>query len=173
MANALEFFESLGKSISRTADRVVKKTDEFVAIQKIKNRISSLEQKIDRDFREIGETVYRQNKNGKQFSAEIDKVCGEVSALRKDIAACKEEIAARKGEKICWACGSSIPKEARFCMQCGKAADAEPADSGRAGCADEEEPDFTTGAEQEEADDTIAAEPVAADILQEVEEDGQ
>ena len=50
MANASEFFESLGKSISRTADRVVKKTDEFVAIQKIKNQISSLEQKIDRDF---------------------------------------------------------------------------------------------------------------------------
>ena len=36
MANASEFFGNLGKSISKTADIVAKKTDEFISIQRIR-----------------------------------------------------------------------------------------------------------------------------------------
>ena len=34
MANATDFFDNLGKTISRTADMVAKKTDEFISVQK-------------------------------------------------------------------------------------------------------------------------------------------
>ena len=38
MANATEFFDNLGKAISKTADIVAKKTDEFISVQKLRGR---------------------------------------------------------------------------------------------------------------------------------------
>ena len=128
MANASEFFESLGKSISRTADKVVKKTDEFISIQRIKAQISAYEQKINNNFKKIGQSIYEKNTGGEEFSEEIDSLCQEITCLRTEIAACREEIAKKKGAKICPVCGTSVPKNARFCLQCGAPIDEERAE---------------------------------------------
>ncbi len=117
--NTPDFFENLGKSLSRTADKVAKKTDEFLTIQKLKGKISSLERKTEDTFRKIGEAVYQREEEGQSFDPEITDLCKEIVSLRTSILVCRDEIAAKRGNKICPACGAHIPREARFCMQCG------------------------------------------------------
>ena len=153
MANGSEFFESLGKSISRTADKVVKKTDEFISIQRIKAQISAYEQKINNNFKKIGQSIYEKNTGGEEFSEEIDSLCQEITCLRTEIAACREEIAKKKGAKICPVCGTSVPKNARFCLQCGTPIAEERDDIDDIG----EEMDLKDDAEQS-ADDGTAEE---------------
>ena len=145
MANASEFFGNLGKSISKTADIVAKKTDEFISIQRIRGHISSLEQQMIGDFKKIGEIIYQKNVYGESFSVEINDLCQEISSIRNEIAACREEIAAKKGDKLCPACGASVSQDACFCMQCG-----EPI--GRGDTADTE-PDMSEYAEPDAGDD--------------------
>ena len=118
-ANATDFFETIGKSLSKTADKVAKKTDEFLTIQKLKGKISSLERKTDDTFLKIGETIYQRSEEGQCFDEEISGLCQEIVSLQAAIMVCRDEIAAKRGNKICPTCGAHIPREARFCMQCG------------------------------------------------------
>lgn len=39
--------------------------------------------------------------------------------LQKELAECKESMAAKQGKNVCPACGISNPKDAVFCMYCG------------------------------------------------------
>ena len=119
MANATEFFDNLGKAISKTADIVAKKTDEFISVQKLRGRKGVLEAKLDNTFRRIGETVYEGRENQTEYTEEIERLCREIDEIRRAIEECRKEIALRKGEKICPGCGANVPKEACFCMKCG------------------------------------------------------
>ena len=42
------------------------------------------------------------------------------------IAKMRENMARKRGEKVCAACGAALPKEARFCLQCGAECEDEP-----------------------------------------------
>ena len=63
--------------------------------------------------------MYEGREDNTEDTDEIDRLCGIIDGLRKEIAECRAEIAARKGEKICPSCGANVPKEACFCMRCG------------------------------------------------------
>lgn len=117
MAN--DFFESLGKTLSETAKSVGERTDEFIAIQKLRSQQSSLESEVKKNYRSIGEMVYQKFVAGEAYSEEIAEVCREIMQLQSEIAECKETIASKKGQIICPACGSNAPREAEFCMKCG------------------------------------------------------
>lgn len=142
--NTTDFFENLGKSLSRTADKVAKKTDEFLTIQKLKGKISTLERKTEDTFLKIGEAVYQREEEGQSFDQEITDLCKEIVSLRAAILVCRDEIAAKRGNKICPTCGAHIPREARFCMQCGGVMPEDP-------FPEEEEDPEEAGQEKEEA----------------------
>ncbi len=116
---ANDFFDNLLNSFGKTADKVVKKTDEFVSVQKVKNKKSSLESKVSATYRNIGKQIYQEYKKGGAVSGEIAAYCARIEELQKEIDACNEEIADLKGEVICRVCGSPIPADAEFCSKCG------------------------------------------------------
>ncbi len=121
MANANEFFSSLGKTISKAASTVGKKTDEFVTIQKIRSRMNTLEEQVELSCRTMGEMIYQQYTEGGEIPEQMKKICRDIEIKKEEIAGCREQIALVKGGKLCPGCGSLIPKDANFCMNCGQA----------------------------------------------------
>lgn len=114
-----DFFEDLGNTLKKTAETVEKKTNEFIGIQKLRSRITACERKTERDFRDLGEIVFRRFVDGEAMDGEISDICDEILELQKELAGYREQLAAKRGQSICPACGAHIPKEAAFCMHCG------------------------------------------------------
>ncbi len=114
-----DFFEDLGNTLKKTAETVEKKTNEFIGIQKLRSRITACERKTERDFRDLGEIVFRRFVDGEAMDGEISDICDEILELQKELAGYRERLAAKRGQSICPACGAHIPKEAAFCMHCG------------------------------------------------------
>lgn len=56
---------------------------------------------------------------GEPLHEEIAALCEEVTEHKMSIAKMRESMARKRGEKVCAACGAALPKDARFCLQCG------------------------------------------------------
>ena len=93
-----DLFGSIKQTITETAGAVGKKTEEFVETQKI---------------------VYKRYVDGDTMDEELVGHCEVVMGLQKELAECKESMAAKQGKNVCPACGISNPKDAVFCMYCG------------------------------------------------------
>lgn len=119
MANASDIFESLSRTFTETADKVAKKTDEFISVQKVKSRKNSLESQMNSAYRSIGKTIFKEYADGNAVSEDVAKLCEKIKKLQKEIEVCTSEIADIKGVKVCDSCGNPIPEEADFCMKCG------------------------------------------------------
>lgn len=117
MAN--DFLENLGKTLSETAKTVGEKTDEFIAIQKLRSQQSTLENEIKKNYNDLGEMIFQRFVGGEAFPEDISEICQEILNLQSDIAECKETIAEKKGFSVCPACGANVPKDSAFCMKCG------------------------------------------------------
>lgn len=100
MANASEIFETLKKTLTVTADKAAKKTDEIIAVQKVKNKKASLEKQMDGTYRSIGKKIFDAYREGSPLAEDLAKLCEKISTLQEEIEACKEEIADIKGEPI-------------------------------------------------------------------------
>ena len=148
MGNANEFFSTLGKTLSRAANTVGKKTDEFVTVQKIRSRKNNLEEQVEVSCRKMGEMIFQQYADGEKLPEELARICQEIEKKKQEIADCREQIALVKGGKLCPSCGSLIPKESRFCMNCG-ASFPEPEEAGeRQDAAEESKEPADRGDEQ-------------------------
>ncbi len=171
MANTSDFFENLSRTFSKTADKVVKKTDEIVKVQKVKNKKSTLQNQADKAYKNIGRMIYEEYLEGRPLPEDIAKVCEKIKKLEKEIDACTSEIADLKGEAVCENCGSPIPEGADFCMKCGTprpvdadADDVEDADFETVDPDDEDDFDFDDEEEEEsekESDETESADTEA------------
>ena len=106
MAN--DFFEHLGKTLTNTAKNVGEKTDEFISVQKLRSQQSTLEGRVDKDYRLIGELVYQKYVGGEPYSEDVAAVCREIMKNQSDIADLKDKIVDRKGQTVCPVCGSAV-----------------------------------------------------------------
>ena len=95
-----DLFGSIKQTITETAGAVGKKTEEFVETQKMRNKVRTLQR-------------------GDTMDEELTGHCEVVMGLQKELAECKESMAAKQGKNVCPACGISNPKDAVFCMYCG------------------------------------------------------
>ena len=114
-----DFLKNISKTFRETMGTVGKKTDEFVEIQKIRNRQGQLESRIENNYQEIGHKIYCRFRNGEAFDEQLAELCREIMRMEKEVEACKEQVAEKKGQTICPSCGAGVPKEASFCMYCG------------------------------------------------------
>lgn len=112
MADASEIFENLSRSLTRTADKVAKKTDEFISVQKVKSRMNTLENQKKNTYRTIGQMIFEEYENGNPLSEELAKLCEKIKKLQKEIDQCGSEIADIKGMKVCDTCDSPVSEDA-------------------------------------------------------------
>ncbi len=100
MAGANEIFENLGKTFTRTADMVVKKTDEFLAVQKVKNKKSALEKQMNSTYLRIGKQIFEEYAAGDAMAEDIAGLCEKIKKLQGEIEDCNSEIEDIKGSVV-------------------------------------------------------------------------
>ena len=105
-----DLFGSIKQTITETAGAVGKKTEEFVETQKMRNKVRTLQREIRKKYADVGEIVYKRYVDGDTMDEELAGHCEVVMGLQKELAECKESMAAKQGKNVCPACGISNPK---------------------------------------------------------------
>ena len=114
-----DFFENLRQTLTETAEVVGKKAEDLVEIQKLHSRIRTAQRNVETDYKKIGEIIYQRYIEGELPGQELELICEMIMEQQKEIAGCKEELASKRGQVVCAACGNGNPKDAAFCMHCG------------------------------------------------------
>ena len=90
---ARDFFDELSDTITRTTKDLGKKAGQLYEAQKIRSKISSEEQMVQKLKADIGNVIFEKYK--------------------------EDAAAEMKGRKICPACGKSVDRSVSFCPYCG------------------------------------------------------
>jgi tRNA(Ile2) C34 agmatinyltransferase TiaS len=118
----MEFFDKLSKKASETYQIAKEKTTNLSEELKLKSKINSLEEKNYQIFAEIGETVYKELKEGRDVEKDLILVkVDEVTANQNEMEKLKLKLMELKQVKKCVNCGAELEKNASFCSKCGTA----------------------------------------------------
>mgnify|MGYP000072608271 CR=1 FL=1 len=93
-----DLFGSIKQTITETAGAVGKKTEEFVETQKMRNKVRTLQREIRKKYADVGEIVYKRYVDGDTMDEELAGHCEVVMGLQKELAECKESMAAKQGK---------------------------------------------------------------------------
>lgn len=91
-----DLFGSIKQTITETAGAVGKKTEEFVETQKMRNKVRTLQREIRKKYADVGEIVYKRYVDGDSMDEELAGHCEVVMGLQKELAECKESMAANR-----------------------------------------------------------------------------
>ena len=97
-----DLFGSIKQTITETAGAVGKKTEEFVETQKMRNKVRTLQREIRKKYADVGEIVYKRYVDGDTMDEELVGHCEVVMGLQKELAECKESMAAKQGMPCMW-----------------------------------------------------------------------
>lgn len=117
--NMKSFFEDLGRKIGETAETVTNKAGEAVEVQRLKNQIRALERGNERDYMELGKTVYEHYRDGEVVDAEAISICEAIQNREESIEKYERDISDVKGDVACDTCGKYVAKDMSFCPYCG------------------------------------------------------
>lgn len=164
-------FEDLGKTISNAAEAVGKKTEAFIAVQKLRGQIHSSERSIEKNYKDLGEIIFRRYAIGETVDEEVAIVCEEISQINANISEMKEELAKKRGCNVCPVCEAEVPREAMFCMKCGAQMPEEVAEPSESEC--EESATKEEEAKADNEDITVEEEVVVEDAVEEAEQEDE
>lgn len=116
---AKDFFDELSDTITRTTKDLSKKAGQIYETQKIRSKISSEEQMIQKLKADIGNVIYEKYKDGAEIEDGLKGFCEEIQQHLHIIAGYKDAAAELKGQKICPACSKSVDRSVAFCPFCG------------------------------------------------------
>ncbi len=117
----MDFFNKLGKKASETYQATKEKASNISDELKLRGKISEQKEKIEKLYKEIGETVYNEVKDGKDVSRDaIVSKCDDISKAKDEISKLEADILAVKKIKKCANCGTELDIKAEFCSKCGK-----------------------------------------------------
>ncbi|MGI6007358.1 MAG: zinc-ribbon domain-containing protein [Ruminococcus sp.] len=112
-------FDDLSKTISSAAETFGRKTESFLEMQKMKSQIHSARRAVEKSFRDLGELIYHRYDAGEGVDSEVEVICEDISQMKAVISEMKEELALKKGRKICPVCQAEVAAESVYCMKCG------------------------------------------------------
>ncbi len=115
----MDFFEDLFGKAKDAFDVAMKATEEAVDTGKQRFNIATLESKIAKDYKTLGELFYNQQKGEEINSESISAIISDIDEKKVKIAEIKEEIKRAKANRICANCGAAIDENTVFCSFCG------------------------------------------------------
>ena len=116
---ARDFFDELSDTITRTTKDLGKKAGQLYEAQKIRSKISSEEQMVQKLKADIGNVIFEKYKEGAEVEEALKGFCEEIEQHLDIIDGYKDVAAEMKGRKICPACGKSVDRSVSFCPYCG------------------------------------------------------
>ena len=116
---ARDFFDELSDTITKTTKDLSKKAGRLYETQKIRSKIASEEQMIEKLKADIGNVIYERYKDGADTEEGLKGFCEEIQQRMQIIAGYRDAAANLKGQKICPACGKSVDRSVAFCPFCG------------------------------------------------------
>ena len=119
----MAFWEDFRETLSMRSRDMADKAKTFTDIASLKGQIVSYENKVLRNYRDIGRAYYKAHKNdlAKEFPTQMD----EIATAEQKIYELKKKISELKGTKKCASCGTDIPNDSTFCSKCGHKAEDE------------------------------------------------
>ncbi len=93
-----DLFNSFSQKFTEVAADLSKMTEETFEIQKIKSEIRSLKRANDRDFKDIGLSVYEKFVKGEEVDEAFLDFCKEIGQRDEDMEKKEEEIVRIQGE---------------------------------------------------------------------------
>lgn len=152
-------FEEISKTITSAAEAVSKKTGSFIEVQRLRGQIHSSERNVSRNYKDLGKIIFSRYAAGETVDDEVAIICEEISQIQAAIGEYKEELAQKRGCRICPSCDAEVPMDALYCMKCGTMMpEAETAAETTADTTVTEE-EAEAAAEVDEAIDTAQEEP--------------
>ena len=93
-----DFFDQLGKKVSDLASDLSKKTGDTLEMQKLKSEIRSLKRGNQRDFVDIGKSVYEKFTKNEIQDMDMIALCEAIEKRDEQIEKCEEKIVRIKEE---------------------------------------------------------------------------
>ena len=116
----MDFWDQTIETTKNFLSAAEKKTDEFIAVQKLNIKISSLQSKLSAKYKELGISVYNMLQEEQALEADaFALVAEEISALKKELQELNDQKVEVKGKKVCPECGKNVDAKSAFCSKCG------------------------------------------------------
>ena len=116
----MDIFDDILEKAKVAFDVAVKATEDAVDTGKQKFNIASLESKITKDYKTLGEAFYNFKKTGEIDDEVIDELITSIDDKKAKIEELKEEIRKSKADRVCANCGAAIEENTVFCPICGQ-----------------------------------------------------
>lgn len=101
-------------------DTVCKKTEDAVALSKLRIEQATLETKLSKDYEKLGRIYYYSVVEGKETDEnELELLTASIGDKKEQIKLLREKIQKYKYRNLCPACKSPIDKNSVFCNHCG------------------------------------------------------
>ena len=97
-----------------------RKTEEVVTTQKQKFDIASIENKLEKDYAQLGKVYFVSLVNKEIEDAKVKEIVDAIKEKNQKIAELKEELGAVKSKIVCPKCMAEIDVDAVFCSACGE-----------------------------------------------------
>lgn len=168
---ARDFFDELSDTITRTTKDLGKKAGQLYETQKIRSKISSEEQMVQKLKADIGNVIFEKYKEGAEVDEALKGFCEEIQQHLDIIAGYKDSAAELKGQKICPACGKHVDRSVSFCPFCGSVCPTPQPETAEGDVVDSETEETVAEAENgaEEAEETAEAGKAAEEAEETVE----
>ncbi len=114
---AIEFFDKMAASISRTAKGVSDNAKVATEKNRLRKEVSAIESEIASRYRDIGQRYFEEN--AEHPLPEYEEQFTAIAGLKESLAAKQHEMDLLSGVMTCPSCGQEIPSDSKFCSHCG------------------------------------------------------
>ncbi len=117
----MEFFDKLGKKASEAYKVTADKTGKLAKEAKLRLKIGDLKSQINDIYEEIGKKVYQNHvdKTTIDLEKELEEECERIDIISNEIEVKLKECLDLRDRKQCPKCFTEMPKDVKFCPECG------------------------------------------------------
>lgn len=112
-----QFFEQVGKKVSKTSQEAVKKTKDLTEIAKIKAQITDEEKRLNKIYMNLGQQYYQLK--GENPDLIFNDLCKAIESCLQNIDRYNVMVNEIKGIKRCSVCGTEMSIASTYCQCCG------------------------------------------------------